>query len=306
MSESYDLAIVGSGKWANNTKRTAFGGYLCPYTDNCEGWFGLGAARAYMQSHPDQKIVVYESNNTVGGTWSEARLYPGLKSNNMLGSYEFPDFPMGEKYGVKPLGHIPGAVLNRYLTDFAKHYGIYERMQFNSTVSLVECTEAGWTLTVTDENGEKKVDTAKLILATGLTSTPNMPHYAGSEKFDRPLFHAKDFCRRADELKGARNVVVVGGAKSAYDVAYAMVESGATVDLVIRPDSNGPVWIAPRHVTPLKHRIDTILNVRALSWFSPCPWGHEDGYGFVRRFLEKTSVGRALVKGFWSREYRYI
>ncbi|KAL1601173.1 hypothetical protein SLS59_005325 [Nothophoma quercina] len=146
---------------------------------------------------------------------------------------------MGEKYGVKPLGHIPGAVLNRYLTDFAKHYGIYERMQFNSTVSLVECTEAGWTLTVTDENGEKKVDTAKLILATGLTSTPNMPHYAGSEKFDRPLFHAKDFCRRADELKGARNVVVVGGAKSAYDVAYAMVESGATVDLVIRPDIMG-------------------------------------------------------------------
>ncbi|KAJ4335355.1 hypothetical protein N0V87_006144 [Didymella glomerata] len=205
-----------------------------------------------------------------------------------------------KKYGVKPLGHIPGAVLNRYLTDFAKHYNIYGRIQFNSTVSLVGSTDFGWTLTVTTPEGERRIDTTKLILATGLTSTPNMPYYNGAEKFDRPLFHAKDFCRRAQELKGVKNVVVVGGAKSAYDVAYAMVDAGATVDLIIRPDSNGPVWIAPRLVTPLKQRIDTILNVRAMSWFSPCPWGHEDGYGFVHRFLEQTSLGRALVKGFWS------
>ncbi|KAH7080402.1 hypothetical protein BKA63DRAFT_600745 [Paraphoma chrysanthemicola] len=277
MIESYDVVVVGSG------------------------WFGLGAARAYIQSHPDHKIAVLESNQTVGGTWSEARLYPGLKSNNMLGSYEFPDFPMNEKvYGVEQLGHIPGAVLHRYLTDFAKHYRIYERMQFNSTVSLVESTEPGWTLTVTSPEAERQIYTAKLILATGLTSTPNMPRYPGDEKFDRPLFHAKDFCRRADELKGAKNVVVIGGAKSAYDVAYAMVESGATVDLVVKKDGTGPVWIAPRLVTPLKHRIDTILNVRAMSWFSPCPWGKEDGFGAVRGFLERTTVGRMLVKGFWS------
>lgn len=265
------------------------------------GWFGLGAARAYIQSHPDHKIAVIESNDSVGGTWSENRLYPGLKSNNMLGSYEFPDFPMtAEVYGVKELEHIPGPVLNRYLTNFAKHYGIYERLQFNSTVGLVESMESGWILTVTSPSGERRIQTGKLILATGLTSTPNVPTYKGAEDFGKPFFHAKDFCRRADELKGAKNVMVVGGAKSAYDVAYAMVESGATVDLIIRPDSNGPVWIAPRKVTPLEQRIDTILNVRALSWFSPCPWGHEDGFGIVRKFLEKTSFGRMLIRGFWS------
>ncbi|KAH8719251.1 putative dimethylaniline monooxygenase [Phaeosphaeriaceae sp. PMI808] len=277
MFESYDLVIVGSG------------------------WFGLGAARAYIQCHPNQKIAILESNKTVGGTWSEARLYPGLKSNNMLGSYEFPDFPMDEKtYGVKPLAHIPGVVLNRYLTDFAKFYGIYDRLQFDSTVDLVESNESGWAITVTTAGRERKVHSTKLILATGLTSTPNTPQYNDAETFDRPFFHAKDFCKRADELKDVKNVVVVGGAKSAYDVAYAMVESGATVDLIIKPDSTGPVWIAPRKVTPFEHRIDTILNIRALSWFSPCPWGHEDGYGAVRRFLQKTIIGRMLAKSFWS------
>lgn len=210
---------------------------------------------------------------TVGGTWSAARLYPGLKSNNMLGSYEFPDFPMTEHiYGVKDLGHIPGSVLNRYLTDFAKHYGIYERIQFDSTVSYVDRNGDGWDITVTSHGDATKIYAKKLILATGLTSTPNLPEYVDAEKFDRPLFHAKDFCQRAPHLEGVKNVIVVGGAKSAYDVAYAMVEAGATVDLIIKPNSTGPVWIAPRKVTPLKHRIDTILNVRALSWFSPCPW----------------------------------
>ncbi|KAF9698564.1 hypothetical protein EKO04_003509 [Ascochyta lentis] len=277
MSETYDLVIVGSG------------------------WYGLGAARAYILSHPDQSITVLDSNNTVGGTWSKERLYPGLKSNNMLGSYEFPDFPMdGERYGVQPMSHIPGAVLHRYLTDFSEHYRIYERLQFNSTVDAIESTSLGWTLTVKTLGGKRKLSTTKLILATGLTSTPSMPCYKGAESFGRPLFHAKDFCRRAEEVKGVEHVVVIGAAKSAYDVAYEMAKSGATIDLIVRPNGNGPVWIAPRHVTPLRYRTDTIFNMRILTWFSPCPWGSEDGYGFARRFLESTSVGKWIVRSFWS------
>jgi cation diffusion facilitator CzcD-associated flavoprotein CzcO len=218
---------------------------------------------------------------------SEARLYPGLKSNNMLGSYEFLGLPMNEKvYGVEQLGHIPRAVLHRYLTDFAKHYRIYERLQFKSAVSLVESTESGWTLTVATPEAERKVYTTKLILATGLTSTPNMPQYLGTEKFERPLFHAKDFCRRVEELKGFKNVVVVGGAKSAYDVAHAMVESGATVDLVIKKDDTGPVWIAPRHVTSLN-----IASIR----FSMC--GHYRGLVHVRG---ATKMDAELCGGFSS------
>lgn len=219
----------------------------------------------------------------------------------MLGSYEFPGFPMTTKiYGLQPFDHIPGAVLNRYLTDFAKHYGIYERLQFRTTVNLVEESESGWNLTVSTPDKQRIIYASKLILATGLTSTPNIPDYKDADKFGKPFFHAKDFCMRAEEVKGSKNAVVVGGAKSAYDVAYAMVEGGSTVDLIIRPDSTGPVWIAPRKVTPLEHRIDTILNVRALSWFSPCPWGAEDGHGLMRRFLHRTFIGQLLVKTFWS------
>lgn len=256
-----------------------------------------------------------ESAESCGGTWSQARLYPGLKSNNMVGSYEYPDFPMTEKvYGVKEGGHIPGAVLHRYLTDFAKKYGIFERTQFHTKVDNVEALRpaeaagnsssdpiTSWRISVTGPNdASRTLTTTKIILATGLTSTPNLPRYAGAETFGRPLFHAKDFCRRATELEGAQRAVVVGGAKSAYDVAYALARGGATVDLVIRPNGHGPVWISPAFVTPLKRRMDTLLNVRALTWFSPCPWGAEDGFGGVRRFLHGTRLGRYVVDCFWS------
>lgn len=256
-----------------------------------------------------------EAAESCGGTWSKARLYPGLKSNNMVGSYEYPDFPMTEAvYGVKEGSHIPGAVLHRYLTDFAEKYGILERMQFHTKVDNVEALRSGpesaapgpitaWRLSVTGPGDARRtITTTKLILATGLTSTPNMPEYAGASTFGRPLFHAKDFCRRAGELEGAERSVVVGGAKSAYDVAYALARGGnpaASVDLVIRPDGHGPVWIAPAFVTPLRRRLDTLLSVRCLTWFSPCPWGGEDGYGGVRGLLHGTRLGRFLVDCFW-------
>ncbi|KKY37716.1 putative flavin-binding monooxygenase-like protein [Diaporthe ampelina] len=290
MAEStYDMVVVGAG------------------------WFGLAAARAYIETHAHERIAVLESAESCGGTWSEARLYPGLKSNNMVGSYEYPDFPMSEDvYGVKEGGHIPGAVLHRYLTDFARKHGVLERIQFHTKVDSVEALRSpesecsgditGWRLTVTTtvpDSTQRQVTTSKLILATGLTSTPNFPRYAGAESFDRPLFHAKDFCRRASEFKAAEKAVVVGGAKSAYDVAYALVQGGATVDLVIRPNGHGPVWISPRFVTPLKRRLDTLLNTRCLTWFSPCPWGAEGGHAGITGFLHGTRIGRLLVNCFW-------
>ncbi|KFA79352.1 hypothetical protein S40288_03559 [Stachybotrys chartarum IBT 40288] len=275
MMNSYDIVVVGTG------------------------WYGLAAAKAYLQMHPTEKMLVLESAESCGGTWSKNRLYPGLKSNNMVDTYEYPDFPMLEKvYGVKPNNHIPGTVLHRYLTDFAHQFGIYSRIKFHHRLEVVEPNASGgWDLTVESPEGLLKIQTAKLILATGLTSTPNMPKYKGQETFGAPIFHAKDFCQKAPTLKNIKTATVVGGAKSAYDVAYAFVEDGASVDLVVRPNGHGPVWIAPPFVTPFRTRLDKLLNRRMMTWFAPCPWG--DHFPFVRRFLHGTFVGRLLVSLFW-------
>ena len=243
-------------------------------------------------------MLVLEAEDSIGGTWSANRLYPSLKSNNLLDTYEYPDFPMSsEVYGVQPGEHIPGKVLHRYLTDFAKKFGIFTRTKFNTKVdSLEPSKDGGWLLKTEDS---QTFETKKVIIATGLTSQPNIPSYPGLETFGVPFFHAKDFCRNGDTVKTAQNAVVIGGGKSAMDVAYAYAESGCHVDMVIRPNGNGPVWISYPWVMGGKKRLEQLLSVRWMTWFSPCPFGGTDGWQWVRSFLHGTAIGRFIVDQFW-------
>ncbi|KAK4215819.1 hypothetical protein QBC37DRAFT_418222 [Rhypophila decipiens] len=270
------------------------------------GWYGLGAAKQFHVTQPKASLVVFETESSVGGTWGDSRLYPGLKTNNLWGTYEFPDFPMTtERFGVKEKEHIPGTVVNTYMKAYASEFGIDKLLRFNSKVTVAEHhDEGGWTLTVEkkDQDGEDtyKLFTRRLVVATGLTSDPFMPHYKGQEEFGGPIFHTKQFKDHADTVKTAKSVTILGAGKSGYDAAYAYATAGATVNWVIRSTGHGPTWIAPSFVTPLKKWIEKLANVRALSWFSPCIFADADGYGAMRSFYHNTMAGRFLTNQFWN------
>ncbi|TPX08043.1 uncharacterized protein E0L32_010243 [Thyridium curvatum] len=267
------------------------------------GWFGLSAAKTRLEIHPEEKLLVLESASSFGGSWSADRLYPGLKSNNFWGSYEHPDFPMLEEvYGVKHGQHIPAAVLHQYLTDFAKRFGVYERTKLNAFVRHAKQMPDGtWELSAEISGAKTVIRTAKLIIATGLTSQPNLPTYAGEESFTGLKFHAKSFCEHGETAKSAKRVVIVGCGKSAYDCAYAFATEGdAQVDLLIRPSGQGPVWLVPGHVTPFRRMMEELLHTRCLTWFSPTPWGAEDGYGVAREWLQKNGLGRLITANWWA------
>ena len=269
-------------------------------------------AKTYLEIHPHIKLVMLDSSESIGGVWSKDRLYPGLKSNNLHGTYEFSDFPMDEKtFGVKPGQHIPGAVVHRYLSMYAEKHDIFKRIRFGRKVNCVERMEGGgWKVTsltaqkdlaIKGEEAENESIMAhKLVIATGLTSQPFLPIFKGSESFDAPIFHAKDLCINAEQTaKPGNHIVVFGGSKSGFDVAYAHVTAGATVDWIIRESGAGPVWMAPAYVTPLKQRLEKLVGIRFLSWLSPCIWGDNDGFGEVRKLLHNTKIGRWVVDRFW-------
>lgn len=52
------------------------------------GLQGLAAAHIHTQLESNVNLRVIDSNNTVGGTWTNKNLYPGLGSNNLVGTYE--------------------------------------------------------------------------------------------------------------------------------------------------------------------------------------------------------------------------
>ena len=268
--------------------------------------------KTYLEINPNAKVVTLESENTVGGVWSRDRLYPGLCTNNLYGSIGYSDFPMDEKtFGVKSGEFVPGTVIHKYLQAYAEKFGVYERIRFHSWVSSVERDQkgVGWIVNYsegadarTGSNGNSKSILAqKLVVATGLTSEPFVPKLKGSESFDSPIFHARHLADKAPALlETAKNVVILGGSKSGYDTAYACASKGVSVDWVIRESGTGPIWMSPPYVTPLKKKLDQLVGVRFLTWFSPCIWGANDGFGKFRRYLHQTKIGRWFVDSLWS------
>lgn len=270
------------------------------------GWYGLGAAKQYHCLNPDSSLVVFERESSIGGTWADHRIYPGLKSNNLLGTYEYPDFPMATKvFGVEKNNYVPGSVLNTYLKAYAAKFGITELVRFNSKVKVaehVDTAEGGWKLTVFNSktNTENSLYTRHLIVATGQTSDAFLPHFEGQETFGGPVFHTKDFLKHADTIQKDNSVTILGGSKSSWDAVYAYASAGVKVNWVIRSSGHGPCWMSPSYVTPLKRWIESLANTRLLTWFSPCIWGTASGYTGIRNFLHGTAIGRAIVNGFWN------
>ncbi|KAL2163468.1 hypothetical protein VTH06DRAFT_5526 [Thermothelomyces fergusii] len=286
------------------------------------GWHGLAAAKQYRVTNPGRSLVVFDGQSTVGGTWAAERLYPGLKSNNLLGTYEYPDFPMSSARFKVPVGsHIPGDALHEYFKAYAAEFGIAEHIRLRTRVlsaEHVDDAEGGWILTVAstgtddDDQGQQqeqeqqqqqqqqtRVKARRLILATGLTSEAFLPQFDGQETFGGRVFHGKHFRQNRDTLKTARSVVVFGGTKFAWDAAYAYATAGVETHMVIRSSGHGPCWIAPPYVTPFKRWIEKLAHIRALTWFSPCIWGGADGFGRIRKFLHGTALGRRIVDAFW-------
>ncbi len=184
-------------------------------------------------------MAILDSQSTLGGTWAHERLYPGLKSNNLLGTYEYPDFPMSTaSFGVKKNEHIPGAVIHAYLKAYAVKFGIIDLIRHDTKVVSAEHQDTeggGWILTIqTPAGNEAKIFARKLIVATGLTSEPFLPHFAGQESFGGRIFHAKHFHQNGDTLETANAVTVLGGSKFAWDAVYAYATAGVTVNWVVR------------------------------------------------------------------------
>lgn len=265
------------------------------------------AVKTYLEVNPSSNVVLLEAESSVGGVWAKHRLYSGLKSNNMLGTYEYSDFPMEEAtFGVKPGEHIPGEVLHSYFERYVENFGLADKIRLSSKVEIAKHKLDGkWQLTVTKSQSKiaEKVflETTKLIVATGLTSEPFLPAFDGQDVFGASLFHSRDLLRcEKDVLQVGKRVSIFGGTKSAWDAAYACAVSGTEVNWIIRESGHGPIWMAPPYVTPLKKWLEKLVTTRFLTWFSPCIWGDADGFGRIRRFLHGTWVGRKIVDTFWN------
>lgn len=266
-------------------------------------------AKTYLEAHKGEslppKIVLMDIGNSVGGTWAKERLYPGLKTNNIVGSYEFSDFPLDlRRYGLQPGQHIPGRVVHQYLTDFALHFDISPLIWFQTKVEEAKLLEDGtWFVKYSSDSPKTTqvghIIARKIAVATGLTSDPQVPTFPGQSRFQGNIFHSRALRDRAADLTSSRNVVVVGGNKSAWDVCYTAARSGAKVTMLIRPSGGGPSWVWRPHRLGLRwFSISRLSSTRLCSWFDPTPFGNL--YRKPREFLRFIWAGQMLCWLFWA------
>ena len=279
------------------------------------GLQGLAAAKTFIQCEPNINLLVVDSNPSIGGTWSRELLYPGLRSNNQLGTFEYTDFPMHEGYGVKKEQHVPGSVMHDYLCDYAEHFDLIRRIRLNTKVVSAEEVDGSWVLRIVTRQpsiveetrqSECTITCDKLIIATGLTCAPVRMSIPGSSTFTRPIVNFSTMASAAPQLlkdPSVQHITIYGGSKSAHDCVYLFATAGKRITWVIRQSGHGPAYMAPSHIYlgPLRCWLEKLTSTRWLTMMSPCLWGDADGFGWIRRLLHSTSFGPKLVETFWNK-----
>lgn len=180
---------------------------------------------------------------------------------------------------------------SNYVEEYVDHrrfadQSLRDRIRFGFEVKSIKKLDKVWIVT-----GDTAVFRAsKIIIASGLTSTPNMPEVPGKDHFDAPVIHQESFGQSSVVSSAEfQNVTVLGGGKSAGDMVYASVKAGKSVSWIIRASGTGPAFfVSPKGKGPYKNA-SQIASVRIASTLSPSIFNPETLW---TRFVHGTNLGQ--------------
>ena len=156
------------------------------------------------------KVRVYETGDTVGGTWYWNR-YPGARCDSDAYIYCFTwdrqllqEWHWSERYPEQP-------EILRYLEEVATRHHLKRDIQFKTSVTGAEFDEKTSLWKVHTDKGEE-VTARYLIAAVGTLSATNIPSFKGLERFKGKVYHTSRFPHDGVDFTGKRVGVVGTGA----------------------------------------------------------------------------------------------
>ena len=156
------------------------------------GVAGLSAARSLQARGLD--CTVFERNAELGGVWSDGYLNFGVQVQKEL--YEFPDWPLPE--GTQDF--TKGPVIQTYLEDFARHFGIFEAIRFGVEVERVSQNGEKWEVSFKQGNETTSESFDLVVVCIGLYSNkPSVPEFPNQEEFGGEVIHNSRL-KSADQL----------------------------------------------------------------------------------------------------------
>ena len=219
------------------------------------GSSGLAVAKNFLEHGIPFDCV--EREDDVGGNWYYGRPNSSVyRSTHLISSKrltEYTDFPMPEDFPEYPSQEQAWG----YLRSYARHFRLYDCIQFNTAVEKLEPTEGAWQATLSDG---RTVRFRGVVICNGHNWDPKWPDYPG--RFDGLVLHSSQY--KTPEVLAGKRVLVVGAGNSGCDIAVESAQhAAATLHSVRRGYHYLPKFLLGKPVDQCGERL---LNWRFPLW----------------------------------------
>ncbi|UAK35147.1 NAD(P)-binding domain-containing protein [Nocardia asteroides] len=220
----------------------------------------------------------FEASDDVGGNWyfknpnGMSACYQSLHIDTSKFRLAFEDYPAPDEWPDFP----HHSQLFQYFRDYVDHFGIRERIVFNTKVTAAERGADGRWLITTSEG--RTTDYDALIVCNGHHWDPRIPDYPG--EFDGTLLHSHAYNDPFDpvDMRGKR-VVVVGMGNSGLDIASELSQRFLAAKLYV--SARRGVWVLPKYVN------GKVGDKRSMPRWMPPKLGLRLKQRFVRKYRGK-------------------
>lgn len=189
------------------------------------GQAGLGIAACLGRLGLDTLVI--DRHERVGDAWRKR--YHNLVLHNEVFVNHLPYMPYPPNWPV----YIPKDLLANWFESYA------DAMELNiwTSTEIVsaqhDAATGDWRVVLRRGDGTERVVKPKhIVMATGVSSIPVRPKYAGLEDFEGVVMHSGDY-KNGHPWKG-KKALVFGTGNSGHDVAHDLYNSGVDITIVQR------------------------------------------------------------------------
>lgn len=198
----------------------------CVVIGGGQGGIGLGARLKQM----GVPTIIIERNERAGDSWRKR--YKSLCLHDPVWYDHLPYVPFPENWPV----FAPKDKVGDWLEMYTKV------MELNYWAST-ECQDARydddageWIVNVRRNGETLTLRPKQLIMATGMSGMPNVPHFPGAEEFQGEQQHSSQ--HPGPDAYAGKRCVIVGANNSAHDIAAALWEHDADVTMLQRSSTH--------------------------------------------------------------------
>jgi putative flavoprotein involved in K+ transport len=244
--------VQGRRSWREKREQEAAAlGYTeqpyCLVVGGGQGGIGLGA-RLKRLGVP---AIIVDKHARPGDAWRSR--YKSLCLHDPVWYDHLPYLPFPDHWPV----FAPKDKIGDWLEMYVK---VMELNYWTST----ECRSAAydedageWVVEVVRDGAPVTLRPKQLVLATGMSSVPNLPRYPGMESFEGVQHHSSR--HPGGEGFAGKRCVVIGSNNSAHDICADLWENGADVTMVQRSSTH-----VVRSETLMEHGLASLYSERAV------------------------------------------